>query len=362
MNVRSFRTLILSLALHIFLSWLLMQLPPLELRPHTARETVQWMDTAQLSAKDREKEKQLFDEKPFVRKAMPPRELLTNDEKPARFSSEDKQFVLEERKAHKSGLTANRSQEAVRAQPHSPGEKMQRQATSSIVNHDKTTGRRKTEAGLDLNPKSSLQSAIAKEIAESRQPLMGKGRGDVQVSGLDANGGGSAGKRGSQSRDKARNPTVPLDLPNFMGLEKGDSTVGESLPDDIKFGEFTALNTDRNLFYSFYSRMEEVVRPPWVRYARAALYSYETGARKLTGHETWATKVEILLDRNGNYVKAVIHEGSGVTTLDVAPVDAFRSAHQFPHPPAEMVKADGFIHIYCMFTVSVAPQYASGEE
>ena len=160
----------------------------------------------------------------------------------------------------------------------------------------------------------------------------------------------------------ARSQSVPLEVPNFLGLDKGDSTVGEALPDDIKFGEFTALNTDRNLFYSFYARMEEVIRPPWVRYARAAIYSYQTGARKLTGRETWLTNVEIILDKNGNYVRAVIHQGSGVTALDEAPVEAFRSAKQFPHPPAEMVKGDGFIHIYCQFTVAVAPQYAGGEE
>ena len=53
----------------------------------------------------------------------------------------------------------------------------------------------------------------------------------------------------------------PIRLPRPNELtEQGPSTVGEALPTDIALGSFTALNTDRFRYYSFYARIEELVR------------------------------------------------------------------------------------------------------
>jgi TonB family protein len=138
---------------------------------------------------------------------------------------------------------------------------------------------------------------------------------------------------------------------SFGGVEAGVSTFGEAAPSDVRFGDFTALNTDRNLFYSFYARMEEKIRHRWVDYARAAIYNLPSDPRRQTGKDAWVTKLEVVLDREGRFVRAILHESSGIGSLDSAPVQAFKEAHQFPNPPLDLVKSDGTIRIYYAFNV-----------
>ena len=149
-------------------------------------------------------------------------------------------------------------------------------------------------------------------------------------------------------------------MPNFGLAERGVSTLGERLPDDIKFGDFTALNTDRHLFYTFYARIEEKVRHRWVTYAKAALYNLPPDATRARAGSDFTTTLEVVLDRAGNFRQAILHDSSGVRSLDNAPVQAFRDARQFPNPPVEMIKDDGTIRVFYAFNVSLVSRYASG--
>ncbi|HVK62370.1 MAG TPA: energy transducer TonB, partial [Bdellovibrionales bacterium] len=239
-----------------------------------------------------------------------------------RFSSEDEQNVLEEQQARNSGLTENRS-----ASPSSPSTGLNRPSTN----------RKK----LDFNPESALE-----RLAEKGRQL----EGDIAV--------------GEQKQDDdtgASNEGKALDFSRFGSIERGVSTVGEALPTDIKFGDFTALNTDRHLYYTFYARIEEMIRGRWVNYIKATLYGMETGTVRIPTRTDWTTRLEIVLDRNGIFRKAILHDSSGSRNLDSAPVQAFRDAHQFPNPPLEMVKEDGAIHLMYAFTVNIVPRYASGQ-
>lgn len=319
--MRLFRTLILSLALHLLLVWGLLQIPETKFslpRPPTVVELLESPETP----KEKKDESVWKAEKQFVRSAPPPPEELTKEKKKdPRFSSEEDQYVLEERQAHNSGLTANRSPESRKEEPHQPHDQ-QRESRQRPANKRKT---------LDLMPDSPLERGATAEITEDAQE--------------------------PTETDRAADGSRPLDLPGF---EAGQSTVGEALPSDIQFGDFTALNTDRHRYYTFYARIEEMIRHRWVTYARAVLAPYQNGARRLTGNETWVTRLEILLDPQGRFIKAILHNGSGIQELDSAPVQAFRDARQFPNPPPEMVKDDGSIHVYYQFHVQVVPRYAKG--
>lgn len=252
-------------------------------------------------------------EKAFTRQSDLPDELLTKDDTfKRRFISERDQTVLQETRAAESGLTKNRSQTLP-------------------------------------NPKNRL-GALAPQLSRGRPPAGVPGFEDGIVGGETQPETG----RGDEGKE--------LDFPAIarFGLEHGRSTFGEMAPNDLKIGNMTALNTDRFLYYSFYERAQELVYHHWAKYVRAVLYSYQRTGHA-TGDEYWITRIEIVLDKNGKFLKGMLHQGSGLQSLDLAPVHAFRDAKQIPHPPPEMIKEDGTIRMDWEFAVQMIPTYASGK-
>jgi TonB family protein len=138
--------------------------------------------------------------------------------------------------------------------------------------------------------------------------------------------------------------------------DKGLSTIGETLPTDISVGSFTALNTDRYLFYSFYARIEELIRYRWESAVRMAIDSTPPDHFSPNASGVWKTNVEIWLKPNGEYHSAHIMKESGFRSFDRAAVQAFIQARLFPNPPKEMVEADGLIHLKYNFHVFHEPK------
>lgn len=328
--MRYFRALTLSLVLHTVLVLLALWLtPPVSFAP----KRTGYVDLLESPELPRRPKQESTDAKTFVRNTEVPKELLSNQKKPTDFASEDERFVVEETKARNNGMTANRSAETAQGLPGVASQ-------APDASDDKTAKRDKGKGKLDLAPETPLERM-------ENGSKGSEGIGDVVVD-----------DRPKPAPDGSR----PLVFPNFGVADRGVSTVGEALPDSIKFGDLTVLNTDRHLYYAFYARMEESIRNRWVSYARAVLYSYATGARRLTGGETWTTRLEVILDEQGNFKRAVLRESSGIKGLDAAPVQAFRDAQQFPNPPREMIK-DGEITVMYAFAVNVIPSYAqSGDD
>lgn len=310
---------ILSILVHavvLLVVWLMAGEPSGGLRPQGQPVVVELLESPELPKRPKQEPK---DEAIFVRRATAPPELQTKkDDVKKRFSSEDEQTVLQEQQARASGQTENRSTVI--------GDQKQ-------TRQDKLTAQKK----FDLRPPSVVQKMAERE-------LLG-GLGDVR----------------EQAQPKpVVNSGKPLDFSRFGSVERGASTIGERLPDDVKVGDFTALNTDRHLYYSFYSRMEEMVRGRWTNYVRTVVYGLENGTETLKSRPTWTTRLEIILDKDGTFERAIMHQSSGSRGLDSAPVQAFRDAQQFPHPPEEMInKDDGKIHLDYAFTVDLIPRYAS---
>ncbi len=147
----------------------------------------------------------------------------------------------------------------------------------------------------------------------------------------------------------------PVDFSKAL-QEQGRSTVGESLPTDLAVGSFTALNTDQYQFYSFYARVEELVRFRWETKVREALAIFDY--KKLLGkvaEKNWITHAVFILDREGKLQKIQLMKESGVTAFDHAAVAAFQDVVIFPNPPQEMVESDGFIHLKYSFNVHFSP-------
>lgn len=229
----------------------------------------------------------------IVRQAIVPEKMkMPEDETLARFLSEQKQRVREESQAAQTGMTANR-----------PGQ------------------------GPAKN------TAPARAQAKEQQ----KNQSDV----LD--------KEGYQRVDISR------ELQEMNRASQGASTVGEALPRDVKVGSFTALNTDRYLFYTFYARLEELIRYRWETRVEQALANFDRPTLSQLGNRHWVTHVEFLLDKKGYLQKALIMKESGVPAFDLAGVNAFKDARVFPNPPKEMIQEDGYIHIKFGFTVNFSP-------
>jgi hypothetical protein len=327
--MRYLRGFIISIGVHILLALVLWLAPKQQFVPHQKVSIVELLEKPELPARPHQLDKKASqDEKEFVRKADIPKEILTKDEKKKRFASADEQNVLEEQRAREVALTKNRSAAA--------------EAKKMAQSHTPKSAR---QGKLNFSPTSPLDRA-------KREILEDETGGGVRVAAVDKT---QPQKNDNNGEDDSRY----LPMPNFGGFDRGASTVGETLPQDIKFGDFTALNTDKNLFYSFYARMEEMTRYRWETYAKAAVNEIGVTSKTLMAKDMWTTKLEIILDRYGTFQHAILQDSSGITTLDSAPVQAFRDAGRFPNPPSEMVKADGFIHIFYAFSVNVVPRYAA---
>ena len=162
-------------------------------------------------------------------------------------------------------------------------------------------------------------------------------------------------KATSAEKDKEGFRDISKDLAEMNQLSQGQSSVGEALPTTVKVGSFTALNTDRYLFYTFYARIEELVRYRWESRVMRAIDTLDPRTAAMAGNRNWNTQVEFLLDRRGFLQKAMIMKESGIAVFDAAAVNAFKEARIFPNPPQEMVEDDGYIHLKFTFTVNYAP-------
>ncbi len=343
--MRLLRAIALSLLLHLLIGSCLKLIhtePRLPLLPPPLASQVEFIEDPELREKRAPREQELQ----IVRSQNLPKEVLkprTAKDK-VRFFSESEQTVLEEERAQESGLTQNRAQESFQQQ-----EQAQQESGSKKTPQIFTPG---TEQVKNPVPAKDLKRF---SIDRDQRFLNNDSKvGDIALNEF-------AHGDGKDDEFIANNQARPLKFPkmNAYQLNAGRSTVGESLPNDIKFGQMTALNSDRFTYYSFYSRAEELIRPHWETQVRSALYTYERTSA-VTGDEIWLTRLEIILDKEGRFLKGIVDQRSGLDSLDLSPVLAFRAAGQIPHPPPELVAADGLIHLNYEFAVRYMRQLARG--
>lgn len=127
------------------------------------------------------------------------------------------------------------------------------------------------------------------------------------------------------------------------------------LPPDLELGDMVALNTDQNLFFTFYRRMAEKIIWPWAQSVTASFEKMRASGQLGATPKAWVTILEVLLDRNGNVVSTSPLQLAGEYDMDSAPVRAFKNAKNFPNPPIEMVEEDGYIRIRYKFVVYYNP-------
>lgn len=292
------RALFISIIVHLLLLLIIALVPPdLSLKQPDVTEVDIISPTAPKTSGKEDKQ--------IVRQAFVPDQLKAQDDATlARFLSEQKQRVKKETRAAQNGLTQNSRGNNPTQPPRD-----QRMQTQN-----------KAAADNDKKPGQNEKRDLAKEGFQAWTPE-----------------GAPSARRGQTGG--------------------GPSSVGESLPTDVSIGSFTALNTDRYTYYTFYARIEEMVRFRWESRVQAAIESMDRNTAINLGGKDWNTSAEFLLTPDGHLSSALIMKESGVKKFDAAAIGAFREAAMFPNPPKELVEDDGYIHLKYNFTVSYNPNF-----
>jgi TonB family protein len=125
----------------------------------------------------------------------------------------------------------------------------------------------------------------------------------------------------------------------------------------VKQGDFTALNTDQHLFYSFYNRVNEQIRWRWENAVIQAVENYNRRpSPNLPKRDRWVTIAEFHLNKQGDLVKILLEKSSGFNDLDQAAKIAFSEGAPIMNPPKEMIQDDGLVKIRYAFQVYWTPQ------
>lgn len=293
--MRLLQGILLSLAIHLFLLW------GSQFLPVPSRHETERIEIAVLPASPVPHAKTGPD-KNIVRQTVLPNELLTQNNEEAHFFSAERQRVKKQMRASQSGMTANRGAD---------------QAATSARETSRPSSQQKNTNLLDL-------------AKERTRP----------------NGGLTV-----PQAHRTESASAP-----WQGLPPGFSTVGESLPQELEVGSFTSLNTDRYLFYSFYSRIEELIRWNWENAVKRTIQTTPRSQFQRNLRSQWVTQIEIQLQPNGQFHRALLLKSSSLQGFDDSAIAAFVRAQTFPNPPREMVEDDGLIHLQYQFTVDYTPR------
>ncbi len=133
-----------------------------------------------------------------------------------------------------------------------------------------------------------------------------------------------------------------------LSLPTGYSTVSERLPSSIAVGTMTLLNTDAYQFYSFFMRIEELVRYRWETGVYKSLAPFP---RQNPYTSEFTTVLETWLYPSGKVHSVRVFKKSGFAGFDNAAIQAFMSAKVMPNPPRELISENGFIRLRYSFLV-----------
>ena len=205
----------------------------------------------------------------------------------------------------------------------------------------------------ELKKQADFLSAFTKRV---KKQLASRNIGaDRNAQAAQSPKGDPEGIAGDQQRgDRGEGFLAPGGGQALRTVAIGQSSLSQTIP-GVEEGAFTALNTDQLEFYAFYQRSNEQIRNRWVSLIRNYVGELPARDMEILARRNRTTMLEILLTPSGDFARSVIHSSSGDKGLDQAAIEAFRLAAPFPNPPSEMVKADGFIHLYYNFTLYLRP-------
>ncbi len=132
-------------------------------------------------------------------------------------------------------------------------------------------------------------------------------------------------------------------------------SIVDRLPEGLKIGGMTALNTDQYVYYSFFERARDRVYIRWVKEISNSVRLYAEKKNKQLPPKRYTTTLQIILDKDGNYENSVVQVSSGEEIIDEALPYAFKMARQIPHPPDGLVDDEGRVKLDYQVTLDYRP-------
>lgn len=201
---------------------------------------------------------------------------------------------------------------------------------------------------LKVNPEEKPADFFSEKTVRVKNQMQ------AALSGAKANRGGKVVKpqRPTETQDEGGESPSPREAPQW---NPGFSANDDALPANIRIGDFTALNTDAHLFYTFFARVKEQIRYRWVNRVENVIETTKVTDVRNQNQSTWQTYIEVILDSHGKFLNASVMKPSGLPGFDKAAILAFRDGAPFPNPPQELVKSDGKIYLEYAFQVNWEP-------
>ncbi len=232
---------------------------------------------------------------PVIRSSQLPDNQVSQTEKDhLRFFSEKTQHVKEQLRAQRSGLTKNRSQKSADSQPK------QEKSSSEI------------SASKELDMKG-FEKFLPKKIA------------------------------------------IPTARQAMHTQERGFSTISEDLPSEIQVGEITSVDTDHYLFYSYFSRAQELLWNEWAPMVQSVLNRPPPSIRA-NSQNRFTTILEAWFLPGGQVHSIHLLKPSGIPELDYVASSSFKRVGIIPNPPREKIDPDGLIRFKWSLTVEYDPK------
>jgi TonB family protein len=132
-----------------------------------------------------------------------------------------------------------------------------------------------------------------------------------------------------------------------------ESAIQHELPREIESGTTTNLNTDSNIYATFYNRVEDLFYFRWVQRIDAIFSRLSLETKQNLAGQVWKTDIEVWLTSKGEYHKSFVMKPSGFQNFDNAVVFAFENARFFPNPPKGKIDSDGFVRLRYRFNLHV---------
>lgn len=130
--------------------------------------------------------------------------------------------------------------------------------------------------------------------------------------------------------------------PTLIG--EGASQTDDYLK-DVDEGAQTLLNTKEFIYYSYFMRVKDQLRSHWNPRIRKNIQVLYAKDRTIANSNLKSTSIRVTLDKSGYLEKIELLKTSGYEELDVAAIQAFRSAAPFLNPPTGLLEKDKRIRI-----------------
>lgn len=130
---------------------------------------------------------------------------------------------------------------------------------------------------------------------------------------------------------------------NVGGDGRDVSSTTDYLKDHEK-GPQTTLSTREFLYYTYFKRIKSQIQQYWEPNIKKKIAKIMKSGRKIASEDR-ITKLVIILNEEGNLTRVQVIHDSGITDLDDAAIEAFKSAAPFPNPPTGLIESDGTVKI-----------------